>query len=545
MPYRYFVDSLGGKTMKITTERLNRIIYASYYILTLLGVLLVMVGTSKYGPGVTHDSVAYIYSARSVLDGRGYEYFGYPSPFIQWGPLFSTVLVAVEGLGLDVYQAARVINAVIFGLIVLFTCLWLGERVKHKVFAVLGGMTVVVSWPLVWASRFIWSEPFFILFLLLFLWTFQEYLWKDSVKWLAWAGVFASLASLTRYIGVTIVLMGGLFLLFQKKKFASKVYNIFVFGAIASLPTLIWVVRNYILSSTLVGMRTPSLVSFGHNVKLVLKAVTQWMFPFGYQHGSLSTALLLLLKVASAGAFVLLVVGVVAALWRGISLKRNQKESGMLAWMKWNSSSLLLPAAFAIIYTVYLMVSATRIHFEAIGDRYMLPILIPMIMFAFLMIDGAVQALCDKLNIKTVIAGFSVLLCAFLVYPTVRTALSTKYCLDYGAGGYMTTAWKDNSLIKELQENPPGAAIFSNMPDALYTLVGLDAKYTPKKSGLDMYGLEQFRKAITENGASCLVWFDKVINSSIYNADELKALFDMREVKRVEDGAIYLVTAQQ
>ena len=115
-----------------TNEKPLKGMYIFLLAISLLGVIIILVNTSKLGPGISHDSVAYIYAAKSLLNGDGYAYFGYTSPFIQWPPLFPTILAAANGIGMDVLTASRIINAIVFGWIIFFSGLWLLKNIRNK-----------------------------------------------------------------------------------------------------------------------------------------------------------------------------------------------------------------------------------------------------------------------------------------------------------------------------------------------------------------------------------------------------------------------------
>ena len=68
-----------------------------YIVLTagFLAILLILLSTSKFGPGISADSVAYMHAAKSLAEGKGFEYFGFNAPFIQWPPLFSSLLASI------------------------------------------------------------------------------------------------------------------------------------------------------------------------------------------------------------------------------------------------------------------------------------------------------------------------------------------------------------------------------------------------------------------------------------------------------------------
>lgn len=505
-----------------------------------IGFLLVLCNTSRFGPGITHDSVAYIFTAKSLLAGKGYAYFGYPSPFIQWPPLFPTMLAAANAVGIGIPEASRYINAVTFGLIVFFSGLWLFKRVWNQLFTAAGTAALLLSAPLIWVSQHLWTEPLFILFLLLFLIVLERYLENQKPAWLVWASVFAALACLDRYMGVMLVFTGCIFLLFQRKKFSGNFRDTLIFGVISVFPTVIWIIRNYIVSSTLVGMRTPALVTLKHNLRLAAVTVASWLLPLKNFSGFLQPGLHTALRVFTALAALTLLAGVILTVVPG--LWKLHAPSGISGWVKERRFPLAMLLCFIVIYSIYMIASATRVAFDPIGDRYMIPIYVPVILLAFLLFDGMACVLAVKTGKKKAQAVIVVALCVWLAYPLAGVVMLARDSLQNGAGGYSTATWMSNGLIEYLKQNKTAPPVYSNYPDAIYALTGIEAHYTPKKEGLAMYGFEQFRKAVEKEESATLVWFERGMFGTIYNTGDLEESFDLEEITSNVDGTVYRIS---
>ena len=200
-----------------------------------IAILLIILGTSKYGPGISADSVAYMHAARSLAAGKGYVYFGFDAPFIQWPPLYPSLLAIAELLGLDVATAANYLNAFILGLIIFIFGVWAAKNIRYRIYVLWGLVALVFSVPLLYVSRYVWSEPLFILLLLLFIIEVEKYIKTQKHGFLLLAAVFAALACMTRYIGVVLVLTGVVVILLQRKKFVNRLCSILVFGLSNSL----------------------------------------------------------------------------------------------------------------------------------------------------------------------------------------------------------------------------------------------------------------------------------------------------------------------
>ncbi len=515
---------------------------------------LVLLGTSKFGPGISADSVAYMYAARSLAEGKGYVYFGFNAPFIQWPPLYPSLLAIAELFGLDIAPAANYLNAFILGLVIFITGMWLLSNVRNKVFVLWGLGALVFSVPLLYVSRYVWSEPLFILFLLLFIIETEKYLKTQRLSLLLLSAIFAALACITRYIGVVLILIGVAVIIFRRKKIVDRLYHMLAFGFISGLPLGIWAVRNYILSGTLFGARTPSIRSLKENMVLTVKTLASWVVPLDGIDASLGDMAVKMLKMAFAFIFIVFIVLLI------IAALRNRKICGTESI---TFSVLATPVLFTMFYVVYLVGTATAVAFDSIDNRLLSPVFVPLIMTAATILDMVTNYfnqesrqqgnhIEDNINKKSlhtdkaarhtkkaisfILTALAVL---WLVFPATSTVSGMKHLLENGAGGFNTVRWHGSGMIKMLREMPLEGNIYSNCPDAIYALAHKPACYTPRKNSLQIYGLERFDKAVRSSEANYIVWFDKYGAGPNYSIEELSGHYKLEKVAETEEGSIY------
>jgi hypothetical protein len=82
-----------------------------------VGVGLILYET-RIGPGINGDSVHYIMGAENLLLGNGFSRWsggGEIRPITGFPPFYSTVLACMGFIGLDLFQVARILNALLFG----------------------------------------------------------------------------------------------------------------------------------------------------------------------------------------------------------------------------------------------------------------------------------------------------------------------------------------------------------------------------------------------------------------------------------------------
>lgn len=117
--------------------------------MALLGVILILIQTSRFGAGLTYDSIRYISGARNIADGNGY--FSYSGqPIALWPPLYSGILAMFYlAFGLDPLYSAIYLGALIFAVIIISTGL-LAERLLEagSIFAYGAILLVLLSFSL-------------------------------------------------------------------------------------------------------------------------------------------------------------------------------------------------------------------------------------------------------------------------------------------------------------------------------------------------------------------------------------------------------------
>ncbi|HHW30959.1 MAG TPA: hypothetical protein GXX20_04685 [Clostridiaceae bacterium] len=501
-----------------------------FLICSLTGAILVVICASKYGPAISTDSVAYIYSAKSLLAGEGYVYFGYQSAFIQWPPLYPSLLALFIALGIEGWSAALYINAVIFSGVIFLTGLWLLKNSRSHVIAFLGSLSVLFSIPVFHVSKYVWSEPLFILLILLFIIHIGEYLKNQKVLDFYLAAIFSSLAFLTRYSGVIVVLAGCAVLLLKRNKWFDKIKDIIVFGLISGLPWLLWVVRNYMVSSTLMGARTPSNYTLRQNISFALKTISSWFIPGSVLQNFLSYGIVPALAIA------MLILGI--ALYVTPLLADGIKK---ISDLRETFIPVAAPLAIIVFYIPYLVISASSIAFDTIDDRLMSPVFVPLVLILLYVLALILNTIDDSKNKRINLYFLSGILLIFLIYPAVKVVGNVRQSITEGAGVFSTDRWHNSDLINYIKENPLNGAIYSNNPDAIYVISGLTAMYTPKKNSLYEYGLEKFKDSLTGNFNSYIVWFNGNNPGTIYNVEELGLYFKIEPVKELSDGIIYII----
>ena len=217
----------------------NPAFWAALGCLAAFGSGLVLYST-VLGAGLSDDSYFYLGAARNLLNRPG------PELTPHFPPLFTLILAGIGLLGPDPLPAARYFNAALFGVNIFLTggYVWV---VTRKPWAAAGAaLLVLVSDTLLEAHAWALSEPLFMLCLLGGLLWLTRYGSTRRTRDLVITGLWWGAACLARYIGIALLMAGGLWLLLQADR--GRIRRVIWFGLAGLAPNLPWLIRNYLLT---------------------------------------------------------------------------------------------------------------------------------------------------------------------------------------------------------------------------------------------------------------------------------------------------------
>lgn len=215
-----------------------------------LGTQHVLARYINRGPNLDreNDSLIYISVADSLVAGDGITTFsGTFSSY--WPPLYPITIALIGFGGIDSVQAGLLVNIVAFSLVIIGTGIWLHRYTGSQLLALGGAVTVGTSYTLTWLSSNVISEP--LLICLTFFALAQLGRFTESGKYrqsaLIWSASIAALATITRYLGITVVLTAVVVILMQARLpvFRRLKYTA-IYCAISISPLALYMVRNWL-----------------------------------------------------------------------------------------------------------------------------------------------------------------------------------------------------------------------------------------------------------------------------------------------------------
>jgi 4-amino-4-deoxy-L-arabinose transferase-like glycosyltransferase len=498
--------------------------------LTAFGLILFLI--NKSGAGLSTDSIGYISAARNIASGHGFKCFDGVYYVLQ-PPLYPLLLTVPKFLfNIDPLVSAGFLNAVIFGCIVYLSGLLFHKHFVSFSLALLGVILTLVSHTMIAVSMMVYSEPLFILLILLFLYYINDYLEEGKLKTLIILSVAASLACMTRYIGVILAFTGAVGILFLRKdEIKTKIQHLFIFGFISGAPLCIWAIRNLILSNSLLGWRSGSSYTVTENVNFVYNTILPWYWPVNLT-GYHSVFMLII-----PAGLALVIIGYIKA--HGSEHRPALRR--MLPFL-----------IFVVCYVAFLVISSATTAYDQIGERLLAPVRIATIFILLFIGDSVIPIIENRFHWKQNKSLFVCIVVIWMLYPSWLTAFTIGNLMEPAEWEYNSKVWKNNAAIQYLNQNTAYKTkypLYSNTPEAVYAYTGAETKWCPAKT---MYNSPQIVSSTHSlkgiwpvEDTVCLVWCDRTKRKYLFSLEEIKQTANIIQTIQLPDGALYILTKKE
>ena len=354
--------------------------------LAALGTILVLFRQVPYGAGITGDSIAYISTAQNLLEENRFTTWN-GQIYADFPPLFPLLLALIGIFGAAPAESAGWLNAVVFGLTVFASALYLRRRVQSRFLLVLTCSSLVLSWPLAAVSFWAQTETSFIFFTVLSLFSFDRFLDTGKHPPLIWAAIFTALACLDRYIGVSLA-WSIVLLLWQRREMAvrKKIRAALIYAIIALSPLCFWLLRNFLLIGKPTGTRPPRLFSLQENVESGLITFGEWIVgrvPYQKLIDWLTATLGREFSDSNLGAFLvtILALGLLVAGFGPSFIQSDGKRRPPYP------DSISIFVVFVLSYLCLITAGLSIQGVEPLNNRYLAPLYIPILLIVVFVLD--------------------------------------------------------------------------------------------------------------------------------------------------------------
>jgi hypothetical protein len=480
----------------------------------------------QYGVGASPDSVCYIDTARNILARLNFScYFREAGAFPPGYPL---LLAINSSFGSDVLDTARRLNAYIYALnsVLVGILVYLSGK-KSGPAAIIAQLLFLSSSSILTLHTMAWSEPPFILFLLLTVLLFILYIRKLNLFLLLFTSFSASLVLLTRYIGISVIPPIILAMLLLKyKPLKERLKDSLIFMTIASLPLGLWTIVNH-FSSNNIGDRVKVFHPIDYSqIKSIISVLTNYFIPKNFLNDShtwiifgLTSSLILWVIILSISGYV----------------KVKQRNSGEVA-------TPVLLISFILMYMLVLVISIS--FFDAstpLDSRILSPIYVADI----ILILTTIQQWCNSLG-KPTIRGLFILLSAIIIYINATQFWVTASQIRQSGESYSSLQWKASKSIQFVNSLPKDTSIYSNNPEVIYFLTGRYTSSLPyKENPTTTLSNPNFQIEMINltNDLSCkdtyVVVFEKTDRAFLPSQKELTNDYHLPKLLDLKDGEVF------
>ncbi len=491
----------------------------------LLGTILLLASTSAYGPGLSSDSITYLAAGENLAAGNGFRTYD-GSFYYYWPPFFPLLLAFLDLICLPPVGSIRIINALLFGLLIYLTGSMLRRYLRMPVLVIIGSMVVLLSPAVFRMAMYVLTDFLFSFLAILFLFSLDCFARNQKTSTLAVSAVIVALAFLTRYIGLSMVLTGIIWLLFrQRDRLAKRLRHAILFASIAVVPICLWIIRNILIIGSPGGGREASRNSLWSNVYAAGQVIAGWFLPSRISPPV--QILIFALAVTILGGIYIFII------------RRNRRE-GLPA-------IVVLSSLFLVIYIGLIIVIATATTIDMPNSRLLTPIFVPLIIVIFFGLDTVISRRPGWLSGRYPVLILLLVFCMAATYPAVRVIPKAVDIYRNGIGFFGKKSWHESKLIGHLRTHPVPVPVYSNGPEALYYYAGIRAGESPQKflcnsPRSEADNLDKFLKSASD-GEWYLVWFNHLKRDYLYGVEELQLHFKLEEQARLADGVIYRVSS--
>jgi 4-amino-4-deoxy-L-arabinose transferase-like glycosyltransferase len=513
-------------------RRIEQTVLPLIIILALAGIATMLLAT-RWGIGLTPDSVGYIEVARNLLHGLGLrtQTPDGAGAFTMWPPLYPTLLAVIGLLGVDPLYGARWLNALLFGAnIVLVGYMIRRFANASRLAPVFGSFLVLTSVDMLSIHSAALTEPAFIFFTLLGLFWLGVHI--ETSQALLAAAAATGLAFLTRFSGLALVAAGALAILWLGRQAPRRrMRDSLVFAVISALPMVLWAAWSMRATGS-PGGRAVAFhpVTIDHAAS-ALRTLSTWLLPMRAPEAIRE---FLLLGMIAGG----LLLGVL--IWKAPARQaaRGSATSG-------SRSLLLLLGLYIASYLALLIVylSLFNVWSDIIDGRILSPVYVTGVVLTICLAHRMLRSAGELSRLRLVVAALCIVFAgSYLVRATARA----QQYYDQGRG-YASRHWKQPETIGVVRTLPPGLRIYSNGPDAIYILAEKRAEMLPARARATVVVtpedyLAQLR-AMREEVAACravIVYFRAIDwRPHLLPEAELRQLLPLREIQSPPDGTLY------
>jgi hypothetical protein len=489
----------------------------------LIGTAVTFAAARGKYPGLGNDATSYLAIANHVAAGKGLGYFLEPKLGL-WPPGWPLLLALPKwAFGVNPQYTGLVVNALMPIPIAYLTRALMVRLVRDPRLIAAGVVVGVLGTPVLSLMYFVQTEATFIALTLLALWAVFRFSDTHRWGWFALAAVTQWFGYMDRYVGLVLIGSIALWLLFDRgfTRVRDRVRNAVAYFAAACVVPAIWVIRNEIVVGAPFGGRDTPVATYKRNFIDAITSVGQYLH--GYAEYQPAAGLIRLASVAALGA---VGIGALLLLRRAVAIHhadRPAPTSATTTLAELIGHPVGLLAIYSVAHFLYMIYSASTIAFDPVNTRYLIPMFIPSVIAALVLVDrGAAPAPTTATATKTNATSMRPSWLRSAAYVTVLVFVVVQ--LGVSAVRMSASYWTDRALrynspvAVKVQHSPvfgqipSGCRLLSNFPEFTY-LAGVEAKRSPQitkfASSDRQHDLTDLERNVANGQQWCLIWVNE------------------------------------
>ncbi|MFN2121850.1 MAG: hypothetical protein ACK2T0_15825 [Anaerolineales bacterium] len=502
--------------------------------LSLVGMCVIYLATSRMGPGVSTDSAMILSTGENLFRGRGLvDYTG--AELTQFPPLYSLIMGLGSFIsGADIFVVGWALNVLVFGALVWFSGMYLYHAIPNEpILAYFGSFVVLSSSSLIEISSNIASDPLFMLMLIFFLILSAAYLRTGQTRYMALAGALTIVACFERYAALALVIAGTLVAVYgNRPHWRRALLAGLLFGALTAAPIVAWgYVHNAPVNDTVFGARLPSVPAL--NFSTGAAKVLYWFIPYRI--------------IAAVGPVYL--TGIVLVLCVLVVL-----VTGSRRFMQTLSHPALVPnIAFLFVYFSVLVFDISYYELKGIEtDRVHIVALTSVLVLMAAIGSQLLTSLRGRLGSRWTYGLAILLFVAWSSYPITRASEYVRSSMLRGDISPYNSINKGNIQRSDLAVylhslDLEGKAVYSNGCDTAWFILRREVKRLPTLRSADRAAEleERFAGWPGPGSRAYVVWINAESHKTNYaTPDELASIADLTQLYTDQDASVYRARAR-
>ena len=456
-----------------------------------MGSAHLLIRSSVHGLLLTWDSMAYLSTAENLAAGRGLRDYSYDFFEAWWPPFYPILLAFINLFGINVFEASRFVNIVAFGLISLLAGHWLSQYIKSGLLVIVAAVLIMISHIIAQIASFALADTLFILLTLLALTKMVLFLNQRDPTFFALSALFASLAPVTRYIGITVILTAVILILVdQKLPIPKRLKYATTYTAVSSIPLVIVLGINQVITGHYAGRRWATGQTLSESLQQVGDTLSVWFYASEPTETWLDSDYPLILEPPGWVPYYISIV-IILGLFVGLLTfgnymrYRHKNAPGLSAGIMDQMQDYYPVIVFPLVYTVFLIIFVPIAAGQSIDFRYLAPAYVPILILIFVSLERLLRAKLQGWLHAIRIFAVILMIFSFTIHinSAVRWNIGTTAIAMKPQGQYVYGYSQNSPIIAYLNANSITGNIYNNGGmNVLYQLTSIPApvRYIPE-----------------------------------------------------------------